>query len=155
MPNHSGEIISGIIVLFAVLVRVQKLFQCFEFRLFQVFCSIGIDIHSGTEISMTKDILNDLDVYLGFAHSCCKGMPQGMTAEFRKKSDFISAGIFVYITVAVTNNTPQSFVKGRLVMHISETVDKDQISIAVNFGLAVYNILNSLPNLLFLRFSRE
>ena len=114
----------------------QKFSQYLEFRLFQIHFGICVDIHSGTDICVSENILYDLHIYFRFTKSCCKGMSEWMTAESRQQRFRIAIWLIQTFGIAVTDNSFQCFIESDLIMYIPKTIHENKVSIAVNFRLA-------------------
>ena len=80
---------------------------------------------------MSEDILNDLDVHARFAHPGREGMPQGMAAETRQEYGAVRV-LRQHFIVAVPDDAPDGFVQRSLMLRIPESIDKDEIRIAIN-----------------------
>ena len=98
-----------------LLLCLEIIIKSLELWCFQFFGNIGVDIQRGWNIRMSECVLNDLYIYPGFTHSCCKCMSEWMAAKMVQKY-FGFFWLFKLLIVAVTNNTADCFVECGLVL---------------------------------------
>ena len=59
--------------------------QSFELFRFHFFCNISIDVQCSWNIWMSECVLNDLYIYSGFTHSCCKCMSRTLWYQYHNE----------------------------------------------------------------------
>ena len=85
---------------------------------------------------MSECILNNFYIYPRFTHSRCKCMPERMTTEMWEKH----FRIFVFqklLVIAITDNASDCLIQSRLMLWLSEAIEKYKICISIYGRFAV------------------
>lgn len=85
---------------------------------------------------MTECILNNLDIYSSFTHSCRKCMSKRVTAKMWEKHFWIFCFQKLLI-IAITDNTSDCLIQSRLMLRLTEAIKKYKICISIYCCFAV------------------
>lgn len=110
---------------------LEEVIQTCKFCLLQLLGHICVDIQCGRNICVSQGILDDLDIYACFTHSCGEGMPQRMTAEMGEENGIVFF-FHQYFIITVSDDPADGLIQRAMIERTAIPVQKDEVRVSIN-----------------------